>query len=134
MLFPSGLGGVLADVRDAGLRRIAQRRNLVVPSLLADVRVEDLADVVDEPPPEDVLQAAGELAELAEAESATAEGPGADAEESGADGPGADGVSRGHGFQQREPEVMGSASGTHDLGLEGPEPIASGIERVEDRS
>jgi hypothetical protein len=61
--------------------------------------VEDLADVADEPPPEDVLQAAGELAELAEAEEAEAE-----AEE----------------LPLLEPVAA--------------EPIASGIERVEDRS
>jgi branched-chain amino acid transport system permease protein len=65
LMFPSGLGGVLADVRDGGLRRIAARRGLVVPSLLADVRVDDAA-AADEPPPEDVLLAAGELAEQAE--------------------------------------------------------------------
>jgi branched-chain amino acid transport system permease protein len=40
LLFPSGLGGMLADVRDGGLRWVARRRGLVVPSLLADVRVE----------------------------------------------------------------------------------------------
>ncbi len=44
LLMPSGFGGVLADVRDGALRRIAQRRGLVVPSLLADVRVEEAAD------------------------------------------------------------------------------------------
>jgi hypothetical protein len=59
LLFPSGFGGVLADVRDGALRRIA-RRNLVVPSLLADVRVEEGADA---PPEEEVLAAAGEIAE-----------------------------------------------------------------------
>lgn len=41
MVFPGGLGGVLADLRDGGLRWVARRRGLVVPSLLADVRVED---------------------------------------------------------------------------------------------
>ena len=65
LLMPSGFGGVLADVRDGALRRIAARRGLVVPSLLADVRVEEPAD---QPPEEDVLAAAGELAEEAEAE------------------------------------------------------------------
>src|ERR687897_295107 len=44
---------------------LATRRGLVVPSLLADVRVDDAA-AADEPPPEDVLLAAGELAEQAE--------------------------------------------------------------------
>jgi branched-chain amino acid transport system permease protein len=63
LLMPSGIGGLLADVRDGLLRRIAMRRGLVVPSLLADVRVEEEAD---EPPAETVLAAAGELAELAE--------------------------------------------------------------------
>ena len=42
LLLPSGLGGLLADMRDAALRRVATRRGLVVPSLLADVRVEEL--------------------------------------------------------------------------------------------
>jgi branched-chain amino acid transport system permease protein len=41
LLFPSGLGGVLADLRDGALRWAAQRRGLVVPSLVADVRVDD---------------------------------------------------------------------------------------------
>jgi branched-chain amino acid transport system permease protein len=62
LLFPSGFGGVLADVRDGALRRVAKRRGLIVPSLLADVRVEDL----EEAPPEPVLAAAGEIAELAD--------------------------------------------------------------------
>jgi branched-chain amino acid transport system permease protein len=44
LLFPSGLGGVLADLRDGGLRWVARRRNLIVPSLLADVRVEVTAE------------------------------------------------------------------------------------------
>jgi len=57
LIFPSGLGGVLADVRDGALRRVARRRGLVVPSLLADVRVEEA-----EPPAEEVLAAAGEKA------------------------------------------------------------------------
>jgi branched-chain amino acid transport system permease protein len=65
LIFPSGFGGVLADLRDGALRKIARRRELVVPSLLADVRVEDQA--VDEPPPEDVLAEAGEMASEAEA-------------------------------------------------------------------
>jgi branched-chain amino acid transport system permease protein len=35
LLFPAGLGGVLADLRDEALRRVARRRGLVVPSLLS---------------------------------------------------------------------------------------------------
>ena len=65
LVFPSGFGGVLADLRDGALRRIATRHGLVVPSLLADVRVEEPAD---EPPEETVLAAAGELAQLAESD------------------------------------------------------------------
>jgi branched-chain amino acid transport system permease protein len=37
LIFPAGLGSALAEVRDAGLRWVARRRNLVVPSLVADV-------------------------------------------------------------------------------------------------
>jgi ABC-type branched-subunit amino acid transport system ATPase component/branched-subunit amino acid ABC-type transport system permease component len=42
LVFPAGLGGVLYSVRDRVLRRIARMRGVVVPSLLADVRVEDV--------------------------------------------------------------------------------------------
>ncbi len=38
-IFPAGLGGLLYDVRDAILRWVARTRNIIVPSLLADVRV-----------------------------------------------------------------------------------------------
>jgi branched-chain amino acid transport system permease protein len=40
LVLPEGLGGFLYVVRDGALRRIANRRGLVVPSLVADVRVE----------------------------------------------------------------------------------------------
>ncbi len=36
-LLPGGLGSVLYRVRDMWLRRVARRRNLVVPSLIADI-------------------------------------------------------------------------------------------------
>jgi branched-chain amino acid transport system permease protein len=49
LVFPGGLGQILYDLRDAVLRRIATRRGLVVPSLLADVKASE-----DEEPP-DVL-------------------------------------------------------------------------------
>jgi ABC-type branched-subunit amino acid transport system ATPase component/branched-subunit amino acid ABC-type transport system permease component len=39
LVFPAGLGGLLYDIRDSLLRRVARRREIVVPSLLADVRV-----------------------------------------------------------------------------------------------
>jgi ABC-type branched-subunit amino acid transport system permease subunit len=72
LVFPSGFGGVLADLRDGALRKIATRRGIVVPSLLADVRVEEVAD---QPPEETVLAEAAEIAELAEADGAgTADG------------------------------------------------------------
>lgn len=61
LVFPGGLGGVVADLRDGALRAVARRRGIVVPSLLADVRVED----ADEPPPEEVLAVAAERAEAA---------------------------------------------------------------------
>ena len=41
MIRPDGLGGVVYSARDALLRRIARLRGIVVPSLLADVRVEE---------------------------------------------------------------------------------------------
>lgn len=41
MAFPGGLGGALFRLRDLVLRRIAERRGIVVPSLLADVKVDD---------------------------------------------------------------------------------------------
>lgn len=39
MLLPGGLGAACGDVRDAGLRWVALRRGIRVPSLLADTRV-----------------------------------------------------------------------------------------------
>lgn len=50
MLLPRGLGGLLFTVRDHGLRWVARRRGIVVPSLLADRRTE-APDAV-EPAPE----------------------------------------------------------------------------------
>jgi hypothetical protein len=51
------------------LRRVAKRRHLVVPSLVADVRVDEgdvPLETADEAPVEEVLLAAGEMAEQAE--------------------------------------------------------------------
>ena len=48
LVLPGGLGGALADLRDVVLRWIARRRGIVVPSLLADVRVEEPHIPVDE--------------------------------------------------------------------------------------
>jgi branched-chain amino acid transport system permease protein len=61
MVLPGGLGAVLYDTRDWLLRQIAKRRGLVVPSLVADVRVE-------EPVPEPLLEDAEEAAERAPVE------------------------------------------------------------------
>ena len=48
LFVPSGLGGVLYNLRDMVLRRIARVRGIVVPSLLADVRVEDETSLLDQ--------------------------------------------------------------------------------------
>ena len=42
MALPGGLGELVFRGRDALLRRVAARRGLVVPSLVADVRTDDL--------------------------------------------------------------------------------------------
>ena len=57
LVLPGGLGGALADLRDTLLRQVAKRRGIVVPSLLADSRVEEQALAPD---------AAVELVEQAE--------------------------------------------------------------------
>lgn len=41
LFFPEGLGGLAYRARDAWLRRVAVRRGIVVPSLLADVRLDE---------------------------------------------------------------------------------------------
>ena len=43
LFIPEGLSGIVYRIRDAYLRFVARRRDLVVPSLLADVRREDVA-------------------------------------------------------------------------------------------
>ncbi|MEY2588153.1 MAG: hypothetical protein QOJ67_137, partial [Acidimicrobiaceae bacterium] len=57
---PDGLGGAFYAVRDAVLRRIARARGIIVPSLLADVRVDD-----DEVPLLDEVEADAPPAALA---------------------------------------------------------------------
>jgi branched-chain amino acid transport system permease protein len=44
-----GLAQALVTLRNAGLRRIADRRGIVVPSLVADVRTEEVAPEEDHP-------------------------------------------------------------------------------------
>jgi ABC-type branched-subunit amino acid transport system ATPase component/ABC-type branched-subunit amino acid transport system permease subunit len=46
LFIPEGLSGIVYRVRDAYLRAVARRRDLVVPSLLADERREDVAPAV----------------------------------------------------------------------------------------
>jgi branched-chain amino acid transport system permease protein len=48
MIVPGGLGAVLYDVRDWFLRKVAIRRGIVVPSLLADSRVPEPVVVSEE--------------------------------------------------------------------------------------
>jgi branched-chain amino acid transport system permease protein len=43
-LLPGGLGQLLFSARDRLLRRVAERRNILVPSLVADKRVDDTED------------------------------------------------------------------------------------------
>jgi branched-chain amino acid transport system permease protein len=50
LIFPAGLGAVAAELRDIALRWVAKRRDVVVPSLVADVRVPDPSEV-DHPLP-----------------------------------------------------------------------------------
>ena len=65
MIFPGGFGSILYDIRDFLLREVAKRRGIVVPSLLADVRVEEEPNAV----------AAVEAAAAAEIERAVEEAP-----------------------------------------------------------
>jgi hypothetical protein len=71
-VLPGGLGGLFYRLRDHGLRWVARRRGLVVPSLLADVRVveqeaeaafearsEEMADEMAEEETADQQAAAG---------------------------------------------------------------------------
>lgn len=62
MILPGGLGSVLYDGRDWLLRKIAARRELLVPSLVADRRVEEIEV------PEPAIEQAEEDAERAPAE------------------------------------------------------------------
>ncbi len=41
LVFPGGLGGLVYDTRDRLLRRLAHAKQIIVPSLVADVRVTD---------------------------------------------------------------------------------------------
>jgi branched-chain amino acid transport system permease protein len=68
LALPGGLGDAFYQLRDAALRRIATRRGIAVPSMLADRRIEPeaqhdppiVATPVPEPPPVVVSSAPGE--------------------------------------------------------------------------
>jgi ABC-type branched-subunit amino acid transport system permease subunit len=47
MLLPGGIGAAIADARDAYLRWVARRRDILVPSLVADRRVEESVPLSD---------------------------------------------------------------------------------------
>ena len=49
LAFPAGLGGLLYSLRDRVLRAFAKRTGIIVPSLLADVRIEDITDEDEQP-------------------------------------------------------------------------------------
>ncbi|MBA3303456.1 MAG: ABC transporter permease [Acidimicrobiia bacterium] len=51
MVLPGGLGGLLYQLRDNWLRWVAGRHGVVVPSLVADVRVEAPAETAPDPEP-----------------------------------------------------------------------------------
>ena len=46
LIFPAGLGGLVYSIRDRILRSIARAKHVIVPSLLADVRVEDVTEAL----------------------------------------------------------------------------------------
>jgi branched-chain amino acid transport system permease protein len=50
MVLPAGLGGLFVQLRDEGLKAVARRRKLVVPSLLADEAGPEIAPRVKAPP------------------------------------------------------------------------------------
>ncbi|MDY7099742.1 MAG: ABC transporter permease [Actinomycetota bacterium] len=51
MVLPAGLGGLLFQLRDAALRRVADRRGILVPSLVADRRGGDDEVLLTPPAP-----------------------------------------------------------------------------------
>jgi branched-chain amino acid transport system permease protein len=69
LILPGGIGAGFAEARDAGLRWVAKRRNILVPSLVADRRVEGfhvteemaeaVAEVVERPELEDLAETRG---------------------------------------------------------------------------
>ncbi len=63
LFFPGGLGQIMYQLRDKYLRRVANKRGLLVPSLVADKRAsEEPAVHIPEPPPPGALVDAGVIA------------------------------------------------------------------------
>jgi branched-chain amino acid transport system permease protein len=60
MMLPGGLAQVMYMARDGILRWIADRRGIVVPSLVADIRDPDAADHAPDPAETDVFSRAAE--------------------------------------------------------------------------
>jgi hypothetical protein len=48
LILPAGFDGLLYSIRDAGLRWVAKRRDIMVPTLTADARI---VEVEPEPTP-----------------------------------------------------------------------------------
>jgi branched-chain amino acid transport system permease protein len=67
LFLPEGLGGLAYGLRDRYLRRVARRHQLVVPSLLADRRVEELEELKAEKAIGDALGGLRELADEGDA-------------------------------------------------------------------
>ena len=82
MLLPAGVGSVIYKARDYLLRQLAQRKGIVVPSLIADTLVVDTDDLVMAAPPMaemtagPVLTPADELTAVLEPAGAAASGAG----------------------------------------------------------
>ena len=83
LVLPGGFSSVYYSLRDNLLRRIAERRGIVVPSLVADIRTEtasgitaEAPEVIHDPPPEvDVEEAlTGAITTIDETEVLTAAG------------------------------------------------------------
>ena len=69
LFFPGGLGQIFYNLRDGYLRWVANRRGLLVPSLIADKRVTDdeLLEAVEESPPPLIVDEQETERELAKA-------------------------------------------------------------------
>jgi hypothetical protein len=67
MFLPGGLAQVFYGARDGILRFVAERRKLVVPSLVADIKAEEQGLAPPTPEEETVLETAVETMEAVDA-------------------------------------------------------------------